>query len=58
MIVQFDTSSGTWRVIASDGTIVMDFSTRSAARKWIDAATDQAHAATVDRIREAAFSTR
>ena len=45
MVVLFDGSSGTWRVVRSDGRVVMDgFLTYSTAQEWIDA---QQSAATV-----------
>jgi hypothetical protein len=60
IVAVFDNSVGSWCIVRSDGTIVMDgFATNVAAWRWIDAQSeaDQADAATVDRIREA-FSTR
>ena len=59
MTVAFDTSTGTGRVIASAGRIVMDgFTSNVQAWRWVDAhcQTDQVDADRVARIREA-FST-
>ena len=53
MIVQFDEVSATRRVVADDGTIIMDgFATDAAAWRWADAHSeaDQRDAVTQDRI--------
>ena len=54
--VAFDTTTGTWRVVAADGNILMDgFTSNAQAWAWIDAhcQVDQGLAAAGDRIRDA-----
>jgi hypothetical protein len=50
MTVHFDTTAGTWRIIASDGRIVMDGFRNAAAWAWADKhEADQAHAVLIPK---------